>query len=174
MRFRNHHVASRLTGAFLVVLTLIGCADEAKQEGAITQEIAFRPDGILDFKRADSTLVTRIVIEIAETAQAQAQGRMYRRSMPQRGGMLFVNQAESMRSFWMKNTSLSLDILFVDAEGEIINIVKETAPFSEEYIESTEPAQLIVEVRSGFVDLYGITENDRITWERRTFEESDS
>ena len=175
MRFRHSYIASQLAGVFLVALSLVGCAnEETEPKNALTQDIAFRPDGVLDFMRPDSTLVTRIVIEIAEDVQSQAQGLMFRRSLPQRGGMLFLNQSESMRSFWMKNTPLSLDILFVDAEGEVINIVRHTTPFSEDRIESTAPAQFVVEVRSGFTDTYGITEEDRISWERRTFEEADS
>ena len=151
-----------------------GCAEDAPPPDGSEQEISFRPDGILDFSRPDSTLITRIVIEIAESPEAQAQGLMYRRSMPARGGMLFVDPEESMRSFWMKNTPLSLDILFVTQDGEIVNIEKRTTPFSETNILSTGPAQFVVEVRAGFTDLYEITEDDHITWERRSFEETDS
>jgi len=89
--------------------------------------------------------------------------------MPDRAGMLFVSEGASMKSFWMKNTSLSLDILFVDSEGAIVNIVKRTTPFSEAVILSTEPAQYVVEVHAGFTDTYQITETDHISWERRTF-----
>lgn len=160
--------------AFLIasatVLGLSGCASEDTENTPLQTDIAFTPEGVLDFARPDSSLITRIIIELAETQEEQAQGLMYRRSLPDRGGMLFVDAEESMRSFWMKNTPLALDIIFVDAAGEIVNIVKRTTPYSEDFIESTGPAQFVVEVRAGFTDRYGITEDDRITWRRQTFD----
>ena len=95
---------------------------------------------------------------------------MYRKTMDADHGMLFVYPEAEPRSFWMKNTPLALDIIFVDAKGEIVNIVKRTSPYSEDFIESTAPAQYVVEVRAGFTDRYGISEDDRISWRRQTFE----
>lgn len=153
----------------LAILSIMGCTKSDQDGTPLATDIEFRPDGILDFIRPDSSIVTRIGIEIAESAEAQAQGLMYRRSLPDRGGMMFIDPEPSMRSFWMKNTSLSLDIIFVDASGEIVNIVKRTTPFSEDFILSTGPAQYVVEVRAGFTDKFGITELDHISWERRSF-----
>ena len=174
MRHRHRPIASRLSLFSLLALLstfgpMTGCTQEESPQDVQT-EIAFSPEGVLDFVRADSSIITRIVIELAENPDEQAQGLMYRRSLPDRGGMLFIDPVESMRSFWMKNTALSLDILFVDANGEIVNIVKRTTPFSEERILSTAPAQYVVEVRAGFTDRYGITEDDRIAWRRQEFE----
>lgn len=180
MRLRNGTSATGLLGltrllgliGALAIMTLLGgCNSKDNAANQIARDIEFRADGVLDFINPDSAIVTRILIEVAETPAAQAQGLMYRRTMPDRGGMLFVDPVESMRSFWMKNTSLALDIMFVDANGQIVNIVKRTTPFSEDQIESAAPAQFVVEVRAGFVDRYGITDEDRISWERRTFDQ---
>ncbi len=158
----------------LIVFTT-GCGSENQENPGLQTDIEFTPEGVLDFVRPDSSIITRIILELAETQEEQAQGLMYRRTLPDRGGMLFIDAAESMRSFWMKNTALALDIVFVDAEGEIVNIVKRTTPYSEDFIESTAPAQYVVEVRAGFTDRYGITEDDRIVWRRESFDtESDS
>lgn len=178
MRHGNSTTSARLnllsgwTGLALLMLAfaLTACGSENPDSQPSVTDVPFTPEGVLDFQRSDSTIITRIVIELAESVEEQAQGLMYRRSLPDRGGMLFVNTAEEMKSFWMKNTAISLDILFVDASGEIVNIVKNTAPFSEEFILSTAPAQYVVEVRSGFTDRYGITEEDRISWRRQSFE----
>ena len=170
----NPLALTRLLGlvAAVAIMTLLsGCNSKNDAANKIAQDIQFRADGVLDFINPDSAIVIRILIEVAETPAAQAQGLMYRRTMPDRGGMLFVDPVESMRSFWMKNTPLALDIMFVDADGQIVNIVKRTTPFSEDQIESTAPAQFVVEVRAGFVDRYGITEENRISWERRTFDQ---
>ncbi len=162
-------IAFRGCLALFFLLLLSGCSKSDSPANNVSEDIPFRPDGVLDFIRPDSSISARIFIEIAESPEAQATGLMYRRSVPDKGGMLFVDAAPSMRSFWMKNTALALDILFVDEAGEIVNIVKRTTPYSEEQILSTGPAQYVVEVRAGFTDKYSITENDRISWERRTF-----
>lgn len=177
MRYRNRPTASRLKARmtrgivlFAIVLGSTACGSDENSNNAVQTDIAFTPEGVLDFVRPDSSIISRIIIELAETQEEQAQGLMYRRTLPPRGGMLFVDAAESPRSFWMKNTALALDIIFVDAQGEIVNIVKRTTPYSEDFIESTGPAQYVVEVRAGFTDRYGITQDDHIVWRRQTFD----
>lgn len=171
MRYR-HGKTIALRGFLTLCITLgfMGCAEQDGPGAAAMNETRFRPDGILDFMRPDSSIIARIVIEIAESAQAQARGLMYRRSLPDRGGMLFVDAEPSLRSFWMKNTPIALDIIFVDAQGDIINIVTRTTPFSEDRILSSDSAQYVVEVRAGFVERHRISSADHISWERRTFE----
>lgn len=151
-------------------LLLAGCGGDDAPQNVLRTEIPFRPDGVLDFLRPDSSVITRIAIEIAESDSAQARGLMDRRSLPARGGMLFVDQEPSMRSFWMKNTPLALDIIFVDAEGEVVNIARRTTPYSEAFIRSTDSAQFVVEVRAGFADRYGLSDSTRIRWRRQAFD----
>lgn len=154
------------------LILLPGCGGEEEPAERLNTE--FEAEGILDFHRPDSSLVTRIVIEMAESDAEQAQGLMYRRSLPNRGGMLFIDDAPSMQSFWMRNTPLPLDILFIDESGEIVNIVRRTTPYSEERIESTDSAQYVLEVRAGFTDRYGITDSMRVEWERRELTQNGS
>ena len=157
----------------LIVFTFTGCGDDSDQP-AVGEEITFTAEGILDFVRPDSSIITRIAIELAETDAEQAQGLMYRRSLPARGGMLFVDPEPQMQSFWMRNTPLPLDIIFLDENGRIVNIVKRTTPYSDDRIESTAPAQYVLEVRAGFTDRYGIDESVRVDWERRDMNSQES
>ena len=150
-------------------LSVGACADKAEPD-TIAQDIPFTPEGVLDLYGPDSTLVARLVIELAETAQEQAQGLMYRRSLPERGGMLFIDENPKMQEFWMRNTPLPLDILFLDEAGRVINIVKRTKPYSDDRIRSTAPAAYTLEVRAGVTDRYGIDSTFTMSWERRTFE----
>jgi uncharacterized protein len=170
MQYRHGNIITR--GRFLILIaamSFVGCSKSDEPNPALAADIEFRADGVLDFFHPDSSLVARIAIEIAESGADQATGLMYRRSLPDRGGMLFIDQTPSMRSFWMKNTALSLDIIFLEENGDIVNIVKNTTPYSEAFILSTEPAQYVVEVRAGFTDRYHISEEDHVTWERRSF-----
>jgi len=157
---------SRLIPTLLLMIVTASGSCERSNTGAPVAEPAFRPDGSLTFRKLDGTVLTRIVIEIADTQQAQATGLMGRRSLPDRGGMLFVNEVPRMQSFWMRSTPLPLDIIFIRADSTITNIVKRTTPLSDERIESTEEVQHVLEVRAGFTDRYGIDETVTISWER--------
>jgi uncharacterized membrane protein (UPF0127 family) len=147
-----------------MILLLAAC--EQNDEPTIQTDIPFRADGILDFVRPDGAVITTIAIEIAATDSARTRGLMQRRMLPARGGMLFVFPDAEPRGFWMKNTPLPLDILFIAADSQVVNIARRTRPLSEDMIRSTGPAQYVLEVRSGFTDRYGITDSTRVRWRR--------
>jgi uncharacterized membrane protein (UPF0127 family) len=79
--------------------------------------------------------------------------------------MLFIYPAPRIASFWMKNTRIPLDMLFIDADGEITSIARETVPFSLTPVRSTEPVKFILEIDGGDADRLGIAVGDRMTWE---------
>jgi hypothetical protein len=89
---------------------------------------------------------------------------MQRTSMPDDAGMLFIFPNEEIRSFWMANTPLSLDMIFVAGSGEIIDIAKYTKPVTPENVTSRAPATYVVEVKAGFTDTWGISETDQVEW----------
>ncbi len=122
--------------------------------------------GELSFFSAEGKELARIDIEIAEDDLSREQGLMYRNEMAEHHGMLFVFEDEAFRSFWMKNTPLPLDIIFVDGQHRIITIHKNTTPFSEEEYRSSAPARYVVEVNAGFTDRFKIQVGDRIRWRR--------
>jgi len=91
---------------------------------------------------------------------------MQRRSLPAKGGMLFLSNEEKIQSFWMKNTPLPLDLVFIGADSSVVNIVERTLPFSESTIVSTAPAQYVLEVRAGFTARNGIDSTASVRWRR--------
>lgn len=139
-------------------------ADTPAAEG--TRDV-FREDGTVTFTSADGLTLGAIVVEIADNDIAREQGLMGRRTMRDDRGMLFLFDRPEPRSFWMANTPLPLDILFIDANQRIINIHRNTRPFSEESLPSAAPAQYVVEVNGGWCDRNGVKEGDAITWRRR-------
>lgn len=149
----------------LCLLVLPACESKNDRLPKIT-EIGFQRHGTLDFIQPDGTVAASIAIEIAESDSAQARGLMDRRSLPPNSGMLFVNETAEPRSFWMHSTPLPLDIVFVGANGQVVNIAKRTRPYSDAFIESAGPAQYVVEVRAGFADQHGLTDSTRIAWRR--------
>lgn len=144
---------------------LPGCSEEEERLPVFT-EIPFDKEGTLTFLQPDGREITTIDIEIAESDSAQARGLMQRRSLPAGGGMLFPYDTPRPLSFWMRNTPLPLDIIFVGDDGRIVNIARRTRPYSDESITSDGPAQYVVEVRAGFADRHGLTDSTRVRWSR--------
>ena len=157
--------------SFLVCLSfLAGCGNGGPATGDNDQDeetIPFRKDGELTFLRGGAENLT-IDIEIADTDSARTRGLMQRTSLPEMSGMLFVFRREEIQSFWMANTPIALDLIFVSADSQIVDIDKYTRPFSSESIVSDEPAQYVVEVPAGFSDTHGLTAGEGVRWQRST------
>jgi uncharacterized membrane protein (UPF0127 family) len=102
------------------------------------------------------------MVEVAATDAQRAKGLMFRERMALNTGMLFVFDTVGERIFWMKNTPLSLDIIFIDADGRIIRIAEGTEPFSERYISSNGPALYVLEVVAGTSRRLGISVGDLV------------
>ncbi|MFC6656249.1 DUF192 domain-containing protein [Roseibium salinum] len=105
----------------------------------------------------------RFVAEIAATSEQRARGLMFREEMAADHGMLFIFEGESNRSFWMKNTPLPLDIIYIDAAGRIVSIAADTTPFSEAVIPSGAPARFVLELNAGTAEKIGIERGDQVS-----------
>jgi uncharacterized protein len=89
---------------------------------------------------------------------------MYRKSMPDSCGMLFIFEEMQPLSFWMKNTHISLDILYLDNDYRIVSIAKNATPFSEVSIPSGKDAMYVIEVNAGFCEKNKIKEGIKISY----------
>ena len=99
--------------------------------------------------------------ELADTTDAQAQGMMFRTEMGDDEAMIFPSAAPGTRSFWMKNTPLPLDIIFIGPDGRITNI-EAGVPYSLESVSSDGPAVAVFEIRGGLSEERGIAVGDRV------------
>ena len=95
-------------------------------------------------------------LELAATPVERQQGLMYRYDLGSGDGMLFVWPKEDYRSFWMKNTPLSLDILFFSSELTLVSLYENTVPFSVRHLPSDKPARYVVELKAGQAELHGM------------------
>ncbi len=98
----------------------------------------------------------RFTIEVATTQQQQEQGLMFRRSLPPDAGMLFDFGTTQPAAFWMKNTLIPLDMLFIAADGHIADIHERAVPMSEATIYSKVPVRAVLELNGGTVSRLGI------------------
>ena len=149
-----------LLALLLLVCSLLGCGNEAQQTSDALGQ------GVLDFVAPDGRVIRSINIEIAANETTRQQGLMDRRQLTLDQGMLFIFPVPDSQSFWMANTYIPLDIMFVGADSSIVNIAQRTTPLSREFIKSTGLAQFVVEVRGGFSERFGIDESTKIQWQQ--------
>ena len=102
------------------------------------------------------------VVELATTEEERSQGLMFRKKLAQNRGMLFIYKSERVVSMWMKNTFIPLDMLFIDKNGFITHLVKQTRPLSLDIISSMGNVLGVLELLGGTSDSLGIRSGDRV------------
>lgn len=157
-----------LTVAILLVIAvvayfIVGNTDNNKDYIEKNTEPMFIKQGELIFidKSGTDTLAT-IDIEVADNDRKTAQGLMYRNSMQKNAGMLFLMRSEQIQGFWMKNTYIPLDMIFVNSAKEIVTIHPNTTPLLESSYYSTKPSLYVVEVNAGYCHTNNIKVGDKI------------
>jgi hypothetical protein len=101
-------------------------------------------------------------VELASTPEEQARGLMFRRELPEGQGMLFDFHQEQPTTFWMKNTYIPLDMIFIRGDGRILRIAENTVPLSEALVPSGGPVRAVLEVVAGTAKKLGIAPGDRV------------
>lgn len=143
----------RLVLAAYALLALVGCAAIAGPQKPLAQSE-------LTIETARGPV--RFSVEIASDPESQERGLMYRRSLAPNAGMLFDFHRPIMATFWMKNTILPLDIIFVRADGTISTIAANAVPYSETLIPSAEPVRAVLEINGGRAKALGIESGDQV------------
>ena len=156
--------------AYFIFFNIFKSSDNTNKdlESAMNNKItySFTKEGELVFTKPDGKEISRIDIEIADNDDKRMTGLMYRTSMKENHGMLFIFPYVAEQSFWMKNTVIALDMIFVNSKLEIVKIHHNTTPFSEQSYSSGKPAEYVVEVNAGYSNRMGIKEGDKIIWTR--------
>ena len=142
----------RLAALFLLSLLMIApaAAGEPKVLPTDPEKLSIMTsDGTVSFS-----------VELALTPEDRASGLMFRRSMAADHGMLFRFERSRPVMMWMKNTPLSLDMLFIARDGTVVSIASHTTPFSTDRITSGEPASAVLELLGGSAERLGIAPGD--------------
>jgi uncharacterized membrane protein (UPF0127 family) len=111
---------------------------------------------------ASRTGVHVFAVEMAVTPKEHEMGLMFRRELPEGRGMLFDFKREQETAFWMKNTYISLDMIFIRSDGRIHRIAANTVPLSEALVPSGGPVRAVLEVIAGTASKLGIAPGDRV------------
>lgn len=145
--------------AALLLLTapLTGCAAAGDAQAA-------RGDDLVELSIATAKGKRTFQVEMARTSAEQARGLMYRTELAADRGMLFPYDPPQWASFWMKNTLIPLDMIFIRQDGTIARIAENTIPESLEPVESGEPVSAVFEIAGGNAAAQGVAVGDHVTW----------
>lgn len=153
--------------AFFLLFPVTACKakdDTAAQAPAQEQtaEDHVLPVEKLIIEKKDGSKKFGFNVEIATQPQEVMRGLMFRDSMAEDHGMLFIFGAPRQRNFWMKNTHIPLDIIYIKEDGTIGHIAKNAIPFDETPLPSVEPALTVLEINGGLSDKLGISDGDMV------------
>ena len=133
-----------------IIFALFAAAVPAREAGQQTLEIATK-SGVHVF-----------AVEVVDNDADRAKGLMYRKELPEGRGMLFDFHREQEVSFWMQNTYIPLDMIFIRGDGRILRIAENTEPMSTRLIPSGGPVRAVLEVIAGTTQKLGIAPGDRV------------
>ena len=151
-----------ITAIGMFCLSVSSCKED-KEKTVKTVVITFKKEGELTIKKASNdSIIKAIDIEIADNDYETQTGLMYRDSMENNQGMLFVFPKAEIHTFYMKNTRIALDIIYIGADKKIVSIQKNAKPFDESSLPSNAPAQYVLEVNAGLSESWNLEVGDRI------------
>jgi uncharacterized membrane protein (UPF0127 family) len=143
---------SRLAAALLITgWALLVALPATRAAGPDTIEIVTR------------TGVHAFAVELATNTAERALGLMYRKELPEGRGMLFDFQTEQPVQFWMHNTYIPLDMIFIAGDGRVVRVAENAKPMSDDMIPSGRPVRAVLEVIAGTARKFGIAPGDRVT-----------
>lgn len=147
---------------------LLACNNNDTENKTVeTPEIQFQKEGELYFLNAEKDTLKTIEIEIAETSYENQTGLMYRKSMKENRGMLFVYSDNRPRPyFYMKNTYIALDLVYINNQYTIVDFNENTEPLNEDNLPSDAPAQYVLEINAGKVAAWDLKLGDSVVIER--------
>lgn len=152
---------------FMLISTIgWSCQEKKSSEKSIqTEEVQFTKDGELQFiDQADQVLKT-VDIETAVSGYEQETGLMYRKSMKENQGMLFIYNDERPRpNFYMKNTLIGLDLIYINSQMEVVDVNENAKPMDETLLPSNMPAQYVLEVNAGMAKKWNLQIGDKVNF----------
>ncbi len=154
--------------ASAVAITFVACKENKTPKVKVKHNSTYEPkfrkdaDGWLLNTNGDTLMVMEV--EFAKTTDQIQFGMMYRKSMANNMGMLFFMPRLEQQSFWMRNTYVSLDIVYLDENRQVVSIQKYAEPLSDKSLPSEGPAQYVYEIKGGISDKIGLKKGDRLVW----------
>lgn len=156
-----------LSFILLLVLAASSCKENAGNSSIAPTEPSFKKEGDLTLLKSDGRFIRKIDIEIADDDYERETGLMHRSSLKQSQGMLFVFEQEEQRGFYMKNTLIPLDLIYLNKEGVIVSFAENAKPEDLTTLPSNVPAQYVLEINGGLAEEWVLEIGDRVEWKRK-------
>ena len=152
---------AQLFAALLFVVAQVACAScsDRKPPPEATKRKA---NPVVELTIDTGKEKLKVSVEVVVSPKLREKGLMYREELVDGQGMLFVFQAEEERSFWMKNTLIPLDILFVDSSRTVVGIVHRARPRREKSLSVGVPSRFVLEVPGGYCSRHGVHRGARL------------
>lgn len=145
-----------------LALALAGCKGERAAEApAVHAESGL---SVVPLSITSQGKVHRFRVELAQTADQQAQGLMFRTKLGPDEGMLFPMNPPRPAGFWMRNTVIPLDLLFIAPDGTVLNIAADAKPYDETKLRSAGPVKAVLELPGGRTAELGIVSGNKVEW----------
>lgn len=159
--------SSFITILFISFFFLFHCKNEKPIKSDDKVVVSFKKEGVLHIKKANTdSIVKAIDIEIADNDYETQTGLMYRTKLEVMQGMLFIFPDTDYRSFYMKNTKIPLDIIYIDENKSIVSFQKDAKPFDETSLPSEAPAKYVLEINAGLSDEWELEIGDKIEFSK--------
>jgi uncharacterized membrane protein (UPF0127 family) len=155
----------KILAFYLFTFFIFSCKQGNKSIDTIEQHIEFTKEGVLEIKK-DSTTTIKLDIEVADNEYKRQTGLMYRTLLDEKQSMLFIFEDEKQRYFYMKNTYIPLDIIFINEDKKIVSAVENAKATDETSLPSSEPIQYVLEVNAGLFKKWGLEVGDQIKFNR--------
>lgn len=161
MNYKNFQLLFCVATIFLC----FNACNNSEKKTSKSSEIVFKKEGTLQLKKvSNDSIIKTLDIEIADDEYQIQTGLMYRNSMKETYGMLFIFPNEAPRSFYMKNTRIPLDIIYIAADSTIVSFQKSAKPFDETSLPSNLPAKYVLEINAGLSDTWQLEVGDKISF----------
>src|SRR5437763_806012 len=149
--------------AFVAAAVLVACSPQAPAQSLSAVQAPQRGLKVVQLTIHSRSGVHRFTVDVAKTPEQQERGLMFVRSLAPNRGMIFPYDPPQQVAFWMKNTLIPLDIVFIRADGRIARIANARA-LDETPLPSGEPAAVVLEIRGGRAAQLGIRAGDKVEW----------
>ena len=148
------------------LVLLSSCKEEKTSTPKDKVVVSFKKEGTLILKKAENdSIIQTLDIEIADDDYSTETGLMYRTKLETNQGMLFIFPDVQMRSFYMKNTKIPLDIIYIDKDKTIVSFQKNAKPMDETSLPSEAPAKYVLEINGGLSDEWQLEVGDKVSYE---------
>ena len=159
-------MSTRLLSIALALLLPLAACRGAEPQAAPGQPVTAESGlQLIPLEIRSGGKVHKFTVEVARTADEQARGLMFRESLAPDRGMIFPYSPPEVASFWMKNTLIPLDMIFIREDGSIARIADNTIPGSLESVSAGEPVVAVLEIAGGRSAELGITDSDTVSWQ---------